>query len=92
MADPEPECVQRPHNRGCVAGAETKDQYLAAIKDAGFRGVNVAGETTFPLDMLKNDPTIKETIKSLSLTSQAVQELAKSVLSIRVAAYKPGIE
>lgn len=74
---------------GCVAGAETKDKYLEAITDAGFGGVQIAGETTFPLDMLNNDPTIKETIKSLSLTSQAVQELAGSVLSVKVAATKP---
>lgn len=74
---------------GCVAGAETKENYLAAVKEAGFTGVQVVGESTFPLEMLNNDPTIQKTIKSLSLTSQAVEELARSVLSVRVAAAKP---
>ncbi len=76
---------------GCVAGAETRDKYLGAIKDAGFRAAKIAGEAAFPLEMLNNDPTIKETIKSLSLTPQAVQELAGSVLSVKVAAVKPAV-
>lgn len=74
---------------GCVAGAETKDKYLAAIKDAGFTSVEIAGETNFPLEMMSNDPTVEQAIKTLSLTPQMVKELAGSVLSVKVAAAKP---
>ncbi len=74
---------------GCVAGAETKDKYLAAINDAGFTKVELAGETTFPLKMLNNDPTVEQAIKTLSLTPKMVKELADSVLSVKVAATKP---
>lgn len=74
---------------GCVAGAETKDKYLAAIKDAGFTDVEVAGETTFPMEMMTNDPTVQKAVKTLSLSPQMVKELAGSVLSVRVAATKP---
>lgn len=74
---------------GCVAGAETKDKYLAAIKDAGFTKVEIAGETAFPLEMLNNDPTVEQAIKTLSLTPKMVKELADSVLSVKVAATKP---
>ncbi len=74
---------------GCVAGAETKDKYLAAIKDAGFTKVDIAGETTFPMEMMTSDPTVQQAVKSLSLSPQMVKELAGSVLSVRIAATKP---
>jgi arsenite methyltransferase len=34
----------------CVAGAALKDDYLGAIKKAGFKDVRVVEETSFPLD------------------------------------------
>ena len=74
---------------GCIAGAETKGKYLAAIKAAGFTGVEIAGETTFPLELMTNDPTIQQVVENLSLSPELVNELAGSVLSVRVAGTKP---
>lgn len=74
---------------GCVAGAETKEKYLAAIKAAGFTDVEIAGETTFPMELMNNDPTIKKVVENLSLSLEQVNELAASVLSVRVAGTKP---
>jgi hypothetical protein len=45
---------------GCVAGAITKKEYLEAIQAAGFGETKVAGEATFPTELLANDPTARE--------------------------------
>ena len=37
---------------GCVAGALLKEEYLQAIRDAGFIGLEVLQEQSFPLDGL----------------------------------------
>ncbi len=74
---------------GCVAGAETKEKYLGAIKAAGFTDVKIAGETTFPMELMNNDPTVQQVVDSLSLSPEMVNELANSVLSVKVAGTKP---
>ena len=74
---------------GCVAGAETKEKYLAAIKAAGFTDVEIAGETTFPIELMNNDPTVQQVVDSLSLSPEMVNEIAGSVLSVKVAGTKP---
>ncbi|MFA5356193.1 MAG: arsenite methyltransferase [Candidatus Omnitrophota bacterium] len=35
---------------GCIAGAIHKDEYLEAIKSAGFREIKVISESTYPVD------------------------------------------
>ena len=74
---------------GCVAGAETKEKYLAAIKAAGFIDVKIAGETAFPIELMNNDPTVQQVVESLSLSPAMVNEIAGSVLSVKVAGTKP---
>jgi len=74
---------------GCVAGAETKGEYLAAIKLAGFTDVKVVDETMFPIEFVTNDPTIQEVSKNLALPSELMRELAGSVMSVKVSGAKP---
>ncbi len=74
---------------GCIAGAETKEKYLDAIKAAGFADVEVVGETTFPVELMTGDSAVQQIIESLSLPAELIRELAGSVLSIRVAGTKP---
>lgn len=74
---------------GCVAGAETKEKYLAAIKAAGFTDVGIAGETTFPIELMNNDPTVQQVVDSLSLSPEMINEITGSVLSVKVAGTKP---
>ena len=36
---------------GCVAGAQEKNQYLATIRDAGFKEVNIVSESNITIDI-----------------------------------------
>ncbi len=73
----------------CVAGAETKESYLGAIQKAGFQKIQILDETVFPTEILANDPTAREIVKNLNLSPQKAEELAKSVISVKVSAVKP---
>jgi len=74
---------------GCVAGASLKGDYLADIKNAGFKNVKVNEETVFPIDGMLNDPMAQAIIKGLNISGERLTELAKSVVSIKVSAMKP---
>ena len=73
----------------CVAGAETKERYLGAIREAGFQEIRILDETVFPTQVLANDPTAREIVKNLNLSPQKAKELAQSVVSVKVSALKP---
>ena len=73
---------------GCIAGAMLKDEYIGAIKDAGFEGVDIVGETTFPTELMANDPTVAAIIKESNLPADELAQIGKSVLSIKVLAKK----
>jgi len=74
---------------GCVAGAVLKDEYLQKIEGAGFKNVRVIEETTFPIDLMLDDPTAKAVIENLKLSSEKAKELAGSIASIKVNGIKP---
>ena len=76
---------------GCVAGAITKKEYLEAIQAAGFEDTKVLGEATFSVELLANDPTAKEIAKNLKLSREKAEDLANSVVSIKVSASKPAM-
>jgi ubiquinone/menaquinone biosynthesis C-methylase UbiE len=76
---------------GCVAGAVTRKEYLEAIKAAGFEETNVLGEAAFSAELLANDPTAREIAKNLKLSRERAEDLANSVVSIKVSAIKPAI-
>jgi arsenite methyltransferase len=73
----------------CVAGAETKENYLGAIRKAGFQEIRILDETVFPTQVLANDPTAREIVKNLNLSPEKAKELAQSVMSVKVSALKP---
>lgn len=74
---------------GCLAGASLKDDYLAAIRAAGFKGIKIMGEDSFPIDFMVNDPTVQEVIKNMSVNKEQLQGIAATVKSIKVYAEKP---
>jgi len=74
---------------GCLAGAVTKNEYLGAIREAGFRDTRVIDEATFPTELLANDPTTREIIKNLKLSREKVKDLAHAVVSMKISAVKP---
>ena len=73
----------------CVSGALLKDEYIEAINEAGFKEVKIIDETSFPYDLLDNDPATRAIIKDLRVSPEEVKEAAGSVLSINIYGVKP---
>ena len=73
----------------CVAGASSKEEYLTAIRWAGFQETRVLAEDAFPVELFASDPTAKEIVKNLKLSPEKVKDLARSVVSLKVSAVKP---
>ena len=73
----------------CLAGALLKDDYLAAIRSAGFSHTEVASEAGYDF----GDPTPAQVeaakVIDANLTIQDLSVAAAAVSSIRVSAVKP---
>ena len=91
LLKPLPEVVQKSVAAyvGCLSGALKKSAYLGAIRKAGFRDVAVLEETVFPLDCIANDPAAKPIIEGLRVSRKMMDEVARSILSVKVRATKP---
>ena len=72
---------------GCLSGAIMKDQYIEAVKEAGFKEVRVVDETFYPVDSMADGPTA--IIKDSQIPPEKLAQYANSVLSIKVHAVKP---
>src|SRR4030043_1135011 len=76
---------------GCVSGAALKDEYLRTIKAAGFQDVRIIDETSFPVEFIANDPTVKEVIENSKIPPEKVREVANSIMSIKDNGAKPNL-
>ena len=74
---------------GCVSGAIMRDEYIEAIKAAGFQEVRIIDETSFPSESMDNDPTVRAIIENFNISPEKVKEVASSVISIKVYGIKP---
>ena len=74
---------------GCISGAIIKDNYLNAIKKAGFSDVKIIDEVNFPLKYIISDDTAAIIKNDLSLSENQAKDLEDSILSIKVYASKP---
>jgi SAM-dependent methyltransferase len=74
---------------GCLSGAIKRDEYIDAIKAAGFQEVSIIDETSFPIECMANDPTAKAIIKNLEIPPEEIKEVAGSVISIKAYGVKP---
>jgi len=74
---------------GCVSGAMLKDEYLKAVREAGFQDVKIIEETAFPAELMVSDPIAKEIIKKLEMEPESVGKVASTVMSIKVHGVKP---
>ncbi len=74
---------------GCISGAMMKGDYLAAIREAGFQEVKVIDEIFFPIEGMTNDPLAKAVIDKLNITSEKIENIVSSVVSIKVRGIKP---
>jgi ubiquinone/menaquinone biosynthesis C-methylase UbiE len=75
---------------GCVSGAMQKEDYLKAIKTAGFEKVKVVNESIFPLNSFIDDPAAKVIMADLKLTPQQVKDISASIASVKVQGWKAG--
>jgi len=73
---------------GCVAGADLKDDYIDAIKAAGFQEVRIIDETMFPVKDMVSHPVAKEASVSSDTLQEVAEQLAASIASIKVYAVK----
>ncbi len=73
---------------GCLSGAMLKDDYLDAVKSAGFKDIKVIEETNFPIESMANDPTAQVIMKEMKITPEKVKEIGQAVLSVKVQAVK----
>ena len=73
----------------CIAGAMVKDEYLGAIRDAGFKDVETVSEKTFPAELVLEDSLAPEIVKKLKIPQKELKEHISSVLSLNVRASKP---
>jgi len=87
----------------CIAGASQIDDYLGAIRDAGFRDVTVVKETSAEsafsrgeAEKLGEKGTLKLVVdgqalrlEDVGLTDETAHLLAATVVSVSVSARKP---
>lgn len=74
---------------GCIGGAVKKDGYLQAIRAAGFQGVEIADEQTFPVEDLLAHPAARESAAGFNTLKTTVEKLSATIASIKVSAVKP---
>jgi SAM-dependent methyltransferase len=74
---------------GCLSGAIMKDDYLNAIKAAGFREVKIIDETHFPIELMASDSTAKALVEEMKIPIEKLKDVARSVVSIKVQGIKP---
>lgn len=74
---------------GCVAGASLKEDYLDAMRQAGFEDVTVQSEAPFPMDCVTTDPILSGLAESMNLSMTELSRRAmETVLSVRVSGFK----
>lgn len=74
---------------GCVAGALLKEDYLSAIRSAGFEDIEVKEEKQFAAGFEATDPIVRSIVEQSGLSPEQIKDLAKSVVSISVEGKRP---
>ncbi len=74
---------------GCLAGAILKDEYIGAVRAAGFKQVSIIDETSFPMDYAPNDPTVQTLVNDSGIPRADLKKLGSSIRSVKVQAIKP---
>jgi len=74
---------------GCLSGAIMKDEYLKAVRNAGFSDVKIMDEAHFPVELMANDPTAKAIMENLNIPGEVVRAIAGSIASVKVHGIKP---
>jgi SAM-dependent methyltransferase len=73
---------------GCIAGAMKRGDYVRTIRNAGFQDVRIVEQTSMPIDIVTSDPNAQVLIKNMNIPEKTVEDIANSILSVRVQATK----
>ncbi len=73
---------------GCLSGAIMRDEYIRAIRAAGFQEVMIIDESHFPVEFMANDPIGQGIIENLKISPEKMKEVASSITSIKVQGVK----
>ena len=72
----------------CIAGAIRKEEYLNAIREAGFDEITVVSESHFPAEFIAGQPLLKELAAQMNIPMSELQRIGNTVVSLKVAAKK----
>jgi arsenite methyltransferase len=75
---------------GCLAGAIMQDEYVEAIKAAGFKQVRIIDETSLATDYTPEDPIVQALVNDSGISRADLKKLGSSIRSIKVHAVKSG--
>jgi len=73
----------------CLAGALLKDDYLGAIRDAGFQQIEVVGESRYDFGDPSPDQVATARKLDAALTAAELKAASEAVASVRISALKP---
>jgi len=74
---------------GCLSGAIMRDEYIEAVKNAGFQEVSIIEETSFPLDCMASDPMAQRLASGLGISGEELGKIGGSVRSMTLYGVKP---
>ena len=74
---------------GCLSGAIMRDEYIGTIRAVGFQKVRVIDETSFPIECMADGPAVKAIIKKSKTSMEKTNQVADSVVSIKICGLKP---
>ena len=72
---------------GCVAGATTREEYLATVAAAGFKDVEIVSEVN--VKGLYEESTISFGLTEDEITEEQLRETGDSIISMQIQAFKP---
>ncbi|MFC1966209.1 methyltransferase domain-containing protein [Chloroflexota bacterium] len=72
---------------GCVAGATTREEYLATVAAAGFKDVEIINEVS--VKGLYDDSTAMDLTGNPEISDDMLREAADSMVSMQIQAIKP---
>lgn len=74
---------------GCLSGATMRDEYVEAVRSAGFNEVRIIEETSFPVDCMANDPTAQALTNDSGIPETELRKIGNSVRSVKLCGVKP---
>jgi arsenite methyltransferase len=91
LAQPLPSSVARSvaAYAGCIAGAMLRDDYLAAIREAGFAEAEVLAESSYPIGSSHPDASEIAVLDDPTIGPDDLRAAAEAVVSVKVSAVRP---